>query len=227
MSIVRRVQRSPWLGAVVLTGMALSCRSQQDQATSGVPAGGARGNPCFCDTTPPTPAPPFGGRVDSVPRESLQVYIGMLHFVEDPEAGDRQALMVGSYPGAAHYGPIAHIQPERGNFLIPNHQLARGSIVSRIVNEGTEPYPKLGLLPKGTTYLWVEVDSVKGGGRAIFIEADSTGAIDSVRVGNPLETTEANMHAVFRPVQALARFIWTDDDEVAWSTCGSKCCKGG
>jgi hypothetical protein len=221
MSIVRRLHVSPWLGAATLMGVVLSCDGSKQQVSDT-----AAMTTCPCDTASATPAPTFPGPVESAPRESVQAYIAMLHFVEDPEAGDRQALLVGSYPSSARYGPIARIQPERGNYRIPDAQLARGSIISRIINEGSEPYPKLHLLANGTTYVWVEVDSVTGGGRSVFIATNSTGEIDTVAPARtPLSITPAAAHEVFRPVQALARFIWTNDDEVAWSTCSGKCCK--
>lgn len=217
MSIVRRLHVGPWLGAAMLTGVWLGCaRSDSGEtATQRQPMTGQ-------ETVLPTPAPTFGGPVDSATNQDLQGYIGALHFVTDPEAGDRQALLVGSYPDSAQYGPIARIEPEKGNFKIPPSQLATGTIIARIINEGTQPYPKLGLLPRGTTYVWVEVDSATGQGRSVFVELDSTGGVSSV---HPARLTTNQNHPDFRAVQALAKFVWTNQDEEAWSVCGAKCCK--
>jgi hypothetical protein len=169
-----------------------------------------------------TPAPGFLGSIDSAASESILAYLRELEFLEEEELGDRQALLVGRYPDSARFGPLAKIQPEAGNYLISDDGLSRGRIIARIVNESPDSYPRLGLLPRGTTYWWVEYDVRTRIGRSVFVAADSQGNIVERAVGG-LEVEE--YHKEYRVIQPLARFVWREMGEVSWAPCGVRCCK--
>jgi hypothetical protein len=131
-------------------------------------------------------------------------------------------LLVGRYPDSARFGPLAKIQPEAGSFLISDEGLSRGRIIARIVNESPDSYPRLGLLPRGTTYWWVEYDVHTRRGRSVLVAADSQGNIVN-RTVRGLEVEE--YHKEYRLVQPGARFVWREIGELAWAPCGIRCCK--
>lgn len=170
-----------------------------------------------------TPAPPFHGPIEDAPSEAVLAYLRELRFLEEEEFGDRQALLVGRYPDSARFGPLAKIQPEAGNYLISDEGLSRGRIIAKIVNESPDSYPRLGLLPHGTTYWWVEYDVRTRTGRSVLVAADSQGNIVS-RAVRGLEVEE--YHKDYRVIQPLARFIWRDMGELGWAPCGVRCCRG-
>jgi hypothetical protein len=173
----------------------------------------------------PTP-PVLPGNIDSVSDTTIVAYIRKLSFVSDTEAGDRQGLLVGHYPGSAHYGPVATILPEinsnRGSLA---ELRLRGKVIARIQMDsiGAQPYPKLGLLPGATTYWWVQLNSgdTSAMGRSVFITVDARGRIIS-RTSSPL--TVRQYHPFYRNLQPLARFTWNPGDEGTWGTCNGACC---
>jgi len=169
-----------------------------------------------------TPAPTFREPIDDAPFQAIRAYLRDLVFLEQEEFGDRQALLVGRYPDSARYGPLAMIQPEAGNYLISDEDLTRGRIIARIVNESPDSYPRLGLLPLGTTYWWVEYDPGTRRGRSILLAADRNGDIVRRQVSG-LQVQE--YHKDYRALQPWARFIWREIGELGWAPCASRCCR--
>jgi hypothetical protein len=169
------------------------------------------------------PVQPRRINIDSVSSAQFRAYIGDLRFATDTEAGDRQALLVGHYPDSASYGPLATILPERNAHLGSVEQLRFGKIIARITNESADSYPKLGLLPHAVTYWWVEYNERAESGRSVFVTVDSGGNIIGRTVSG---LTIMRYHrGGFRVNQPLARFVWTNDDELAWGSCNGVCCK--
>src|SRR6059036_3689103 len=91
------------------------------------------------------PGAPFGSTsIETVDRATVLRYARSQQFV--PVSGDSQRLMLGaSCPGDCRYGPLAHIDPVAGSFLLDSAKLAEGRILARVVNVDTVPYPKLNL----------------------------------------------------------------------------------
>ena len=130
--------------------------------------------------------------------------------------------MVGHYPESARVGPVATILPEERAHLISYAELERGWVIARIGNESAESYPRLGLLPHAETYWWVEYDERPKHGRSVFIAVDA----DTNIVGRVVAGLEiVSDHRTFRPMQPLARFVWTAAGEAAWGWCVDHCCK--
>ena len=169
------------------------------------------------------PARPRPINIDSVSSLQFRAYIRDLRFATDSEAGDHQALLVGRYPDSASYGPLATILPERQAHLGSVEQLRFGKIIARLTNESADSYPKLGLLPHAVTYWWVEYNERTESGRSVFVTVDSAGDIIR-RTVRGLAIMRYHPGG-FRVNQPLARFVWTDADEVVWGSCNGVCCK--
>jgi len=163
-----------------------------------------------------------GFKIDSVSNEEFRAYLRTLSFSPDSESGDRQALLVGHYPDSAQLGPLATILPEERSHLISAVEFSRGRVIARINNESADTYPKLGLLPHAATYWWVEFPQRGDSGRSVFVAVDADSNIIS-RVIRGLEIYR--YHKSFRVMQPLARFVWTEADDLAWGSCGGACCK--
>lgn len=175
----------------------------------------------------PAVSPGLAGDVDSVSDTAVIAYIRKLQFVPDTEAGDRQGLLIGHYPSAARYGPVATILPEVNANKGSVAELRRsGKVIARIQMDkiGAQPYPKLGLLPGATTYWWVRLDSKSDStGRSVFITVDSAGRILS-RTASTIRVAREMDHRFYHNLQPLARFLWNPADEGVWGTCNGLCC---
>jgi hypothetical protein len=170
-----------------------------------------------------TPAPESGfERVDSSgPTDpALAAYLSRLRFDTTYAGGDEQRLMLGHYPGDAHYGPLVRIEPESGAYLLSRADLSRGRIIARMVNHSDQPYPKFGIAPHGVTYWWAELPARGSAGRSVFISTDSVGRI----VSRTVSTLTYEEHPGRGYVARSSRWIWSDDDEKGWTPCGG-CCK--
>jgi hypothetical protein len=201
-----------------------------------------------CNRTPPaqdsgkvtnttvTPTPP-GSSVPTLAQgckrgappatqKELDACLEGLEFDSLELAGDEQRLMVKPpCPGTCRYGPLAKIEPEKHSHLLTEEDLKDGRIIARLfLKKGeTRRYEKLGLLPGGMTYWWVQ--KIPGrpdsdAGRSIYI---TVGA-------DKLETTkERPLH--FEPYQrgqikqALARWLWQPKDETTQGSCGGGSCR--
>jgi len=173
----------------------------------------------------PTPAPATGFNALDTSRASgqaLRDYVAKLDFDTSYDVGDEQRLAVGRYPDL-HYGPLAAIQPEIGNHTIREDDLRHGRIIARIINKSDEPYPKLGLAPHSITYWWAQLGADSTKNQSVMISTDSTGLVVS-RTGRPLLYDGDRHDPVYR-TRAVARWIWQEDDEQGWSSCGLKCCR--
>src|SRR5258707_2666412 len=210
MSVCSRQAR--WgAGVLALLGVVAACRPQQ----------GAMGG------TRPTPAAPpgFEAVLDTATKQpssqSLRDYVSKLDFETRYEAGDEQRLAVGRYPDL-HYGPLVAIQPEVGNYTITEADLHQGRIIARFINSSDSGYPKLGLAPKSTTYWWAQLGADSSTNRSVMVSINAKGEIIN-RIGLALVYDEDKTSV--RRIRAVARWIWSDSDEQAWSSCGLKCCR--
>ncbi len=195
------------LAAALVAALSLvACRPTGPAATTG-----ATGEP-------PTPPPPFAGGIDRASPEEVLRYARSLQFDDRAGAGDRQRLMLGTCPADCRYGPLARIEPQVGAHALADSGVASGRIVARLVNEDDQPYPKLFLEARDTTYLWV--DSTDGAWRARFISTRAGGKVRPAKL-----TREYHPERTRRWLQAVARWDWREADEQAWVTCGEGCCK--
>lgn len=173
----------------------------------------------------PTPAPATGFNALDTTRASgqaLRDYVSRLDFDTNYEAGDEQRLAFGRYPDL-HYGPLAAIQPEIGNHTLTEDDLHHGRIIARIVNKSDEPYPKLGLAPHSVTYWWAQLGADSANNQSVMISTDSTGSVVG-RTVRPLRYG-VDYHEPVHRIRAVARWLWQEDDEQGWSSCGLKCCR--
>lgn len=164
--------------------------------------------------------PPFQGDIDRASRTEILAYARSLPYETSFGAGDDQRLLV-RQDSVSRYGPNARIEAMKGAAGLTKEDLARGRFVARLLNRDQEPYPKLALGSRDTTYWWV--DSVATGQwRALYISSDST--IPPVRTSVRLEP--ASVHGDTRWGQSLARWIFDPNDEETWVTCGTLyCCR--
>jgi hypothetical protein len=136
-------------------------------------------------------------------------------FVTDSGAGDQQRLMVGTCPANCRYGPLAAIQPRNRVARWTEEHRDSGEVIARIISDSA--YPKFNIQGRDTVYWWV--------GR----RGDKTVSVfTSTRPGvRPLVSDlEVTPHPAGYWTQSIARWLWRDRDEAAWSTCdGSACCK--
>jgi hypothetical protein len=175
-----------------------------------------------------TPAPTWEGTYRKVsaeslfrvvPRDSLLKYARALRYDSVEGSGDRQRLMFGSYPNGS-FGPLARIQPQVGTYLLDTARLAKGRIIAILVNESADTgYTKLAMTRRDSVYWWV--DRRAGHWRSAFIPTSKEARIRLTR------TMELTSHAGgYRWKQALARWVWSDEDDGAWATCTAfRCCK--
>jgi hypothetical protein len=174
---------------------------------------------------------PPGCPVNSAPADTSQLRACLtgLEFDTTEIAGDEQRLMIrdsgagprchGDIFHACRYGPLAKIEPVKGAHTYADSVLEEGRIIARMfLRPGeTEPYPKFGLVAGDTTYWWVSITKDS----SYFVHPVSMS--DSlVPVRRPLER---NPHPDGSFQQALARWVWSEDDEKANGNCGSSCCK--
>jgi hypothetical protein len=203
-----------------------------------------------CATRPagaPEPDPGCPSGTAPSTREELDTCLRGLSFDSTKHASDLQPLTViasgpsaGSLacPGDAsgkfscRYGPMARIEPLRGAQRYSEEDLMEGRIIARItVPPGErEKYPKYGLVPGEQTYWWVKTDSTGIAGNSVFLTRGKDGL---QRVEHPLERERygsgyrgsGGSESEDGQWRALARWIWTLDDEKASTKCGSGSCQ--
>ncbi|MGH7751609.1 MAG: hypothetical protein ACREN5_02235 [Gemmatimonadales bacterium] len=156
---------------------------------------------------------------DSVTSAAIDVAVRSAAFAGYPQAGDRQRLMLGTCPARCRYGPLVRIEPEGRSWTVPRDSLARGRVVARLINEDPrQGYPKFALGPADTVYWWV--DSVPTGRWRSIFKSSRPGA-RAIVAG-----LQVDHHATQKWYQALARFVWSDEDEQSWVTCTKNgCCQ--
>jgi hypothetical protein len=164
--------------------------------------------------------------------KELEACVGNLEFDTLEEAGDKQRLLVVNQGGSpcpansklmCRHGPLARIEPLKNAHKFLPEQLQEGRIIARLsIPNGREGYPKLNLAPGHKTYWWVQRNASGLGGRSVLV-SDSVEA-GKVRVSKPRDlTVEKVPEGTFK--QALARWLWSEDDETAKGACGSASCK--
>jgi hypothetical protein len=181
--------------------------------------------------TPPLPQDCPPNRPPQTEKE-LQACVGKLKFDTLPEAGDQQRLLVVDQGGSpcpgnskrmCRHGPLARIEPLQTAHNLTLAQLREGRIIARLsIANGQEGYPKLNLAPGHKTYWWVQRDPSGSGGKSVYV-SDSLAA-GTLWISKPRELEARNVPVgTFK--QALARWLWSEDDETAKGTCGSASCK--
>ena len=163
----------------------------------------------------------------SVPLDAFRDYAKGLPYDSVSGAGDEQRLLlrieVRGKDTTRFYGPFARIEPVLGEFQVDSASLADGRVIARIWSSG--PYPKLNL-QAGWTYWWV--DGVGGKWRSVLISA-SPGRRDTSRLEfhdyrDPRDSEYQKSRSPWR--QDVARFVWTESDELLWRNCTeSGCCR--
>jgi len=175
-------------------------------------------------------SPPAGCPQNAPPGDTTQLRACLQGLVFDtvPAIGDEQRLMIrSSSPGpfchgdtthSCRYGPLAKIEPVIGAHEYTEGDLEEGRIIARmfIRSAETDSYPKLGLVLHDTTYWYVNtaVDS------SFYVSRPVKGA-SLARKTMPLEVD--SHPGAFQ--QAVARWIWDENDEKAQGTCGQGCCR--
>ena len=173
-------------------------------------------------------APPFkAAEILSVPIEQFRAYAESLPYDSVRGTGDEQRLLLRiearGKDTTRFYGPLARIEPVRGEFRVDSATFAQGRVIARIWSSGA--YPKLNL-QAGWTYWWV--DGVGGKWRSVMISG-SLGTRDTSRLEfhnyhDPHDSEYNPGQALWR--QDVGRFVWSESDELLWRNCGdSGCCK--
>ena len=164
--------------------------------------------------------PRFTGDVDRDSRQNVVQFARALPWVATFGAGDEQRLLV-IEDGNRRYGPKARIEPLLVAHTLDRKDLAEGRFVGRIINNDDEPYSKLGLGARDTTYWWVD-SAATGKWRAVFFSSDP--AIQTVSM--PVNVEPSSPDGSHRWTQSTARWIWLDQDEKTWVSCGyTFCCR--
>lgn len=196
---------------LLVTGLSLTlgCREQSPRMADG-------------PREPLPPAPPFSS-IDSASHAEIIKYAASLPYEGWTGSSDRQALALSKFPGGkcpqdCAYGPVARIEPQPAAIAWSDEDLKVGRVLGRIINEDDAVYEKLNLGPKDTVYAWVELRNGEYQGRLISSDPKRLEASRKVRkVTNP-----DGPHPPLK--QAVARWIWSADDEQAWYSCPKGCC---
>lgn len=137
-----------------------------------------------------------------------------------PERSDVRRLMVGNCPNSCKPGPLAWIQPRIYAASWSSEHRDSGQVIARIISEGG--YPKFNIHDRHGAPDTVYWAVVKRGNTLVSVFRSRTpGARDLV------SRVEVIPHGqeFFRGI-ALARWVWSDRDDMAWGTCdGGACCK--
>lgn len=175
----------------------------------------------IADEVPPTPAPPFTSPIEQTPFEEVVAYARELKYDPRPGTLDSQRLMVGRYGADARYGPRVKIEVDEGAYLVDSTALAGGRVLARLVNGDSMPYPKLNIGPYDTVYVWIDRSDQQQWRAVLF----ST-AYGGKTLSKPLRINTHD-HTRKRPwKESIARWVWSDDDEQLWLTCGrAQCCE--
>jgi hypothetical protein len=135
----------------------------------------------------------------------------------DVGAIDEQRLMLGTCPGNCRYGPRVVIAPRRNTHVVLGEaRRDSGVIIARMINLGPESYPKFNLHGRDTVYWWIRIS-----------RRDTFSVFVSTAPGSRPRKSNLVIHR-HSPAwgQSLARWLWRETDEEAWTTCdGSLCCQ--
>lgn len=176
---------------------------------------------------------PVGCPKNTPPTNSteLNACLQGLEFDTTESVGDKQRLMVvepatgtgapchGDPSHKCRHGPLAKIEPVKGAHLYSDEALAQGRFIARLYLEKdeTESYAKLGLIPKDTTYWWVNTKDQT----SILVTRGTRGEVTSTKP----RALERNAHAKGSFQQSFASWVWDEKDETLNAGCGSSCCK--
>jgi hypothetical protein len=152
------------------------------------------------------------------------------------EVSDSQPLtVIGSAPGApcpgdekkihtCRYGPVAKIEPVKGAQNYSEDNLRQGRIIARlfIPSSETEGYAKFGLKPGQTTYWWVQTDASGTGGTSVFVTTTREGKVERLPPRRLVRYIYERGEELCR---AIARWLWTLDDETTQGSCGGGSCR--
>lgn len=212
------VSRARWSGLLLGASLAVTGCTRDN-------AGAKPENPGSAPR-PAVAALPFSS-FDRAPIDSILTYAASLPYDDDYGVSDAQALAVYKAggkrcPEGCTYGPLISIQPEVGAAFLTDDELKSGRVVARFVNEDTLAYDKLNIGPRSTTY-YVVVNSGGVQWTGYFISSDpSRGSLS--RIPHPIYVDAPHKG---RYPRSTGRWIWAAEDEHAWVTCGSRCCKTG
>ena len=192
-----------------------------------------------CPKPPEAPQPVKGCPPGRPPADEteLTACLQSLEFDSDEEAGDEQPLaVIAKGPGErcpgdprgvynCRYGPRARIEPAIGADRYSEEDLRQGRIIARLslLRGETEEYPKFGLKPGRLTYWWVQTDASGTGGKSVFVTATSKGG--RVEGPEPRPLIREIYREGTRLVGAVARWLWTLEDETSQGRCGAATCK--
>lgn len=202
----------PWM-VVLLGGVCGGCNPTPRAQDSG------RVPDTALTVAPPksqAPTVPAACKLPSKPEE-LRACVRDLQFDELDVTGDEQRLMV-CPAGKCSYGPLAKIQPEKSSY---EGDLSNGRIIARLFLSRGEKngYEKLGLAPGDTTYWWVQKLPGRNDGKSVYLTVSGE---TLVKKPFPLQFVPYRGSA---PLQALARWLWVENDEKTQGTCPSGTCK--
>jgi hypothetical protein len=202
----------PWmmvLLAVILAGCSRTARDQDSASVSD-------SSTAVTSPKPQTPTQPRDCKLPTRPAD-LKACTRELHFDELELAGDQQRLRV-CRGGTCRYGPLATIQPETSSY---EGDLNTGRIIARMfLNRGErERYDKLGLAPGDTTYWWVQKSPSRNEGKSYYLTVSGDSLVKKSF------TLEFQPYVGLAPRQALARWLWVEDDETTQGGCPSGTCK--
>jgi len=194
-----------------------------------------------CVAQAPQPVHPTFSRLrDAKGREDTVAIIGRYGYSMSAQfdtaegAGDAQRLMLGdcsATPPTCRYGPFASVQPRlrRPNWDVEPPRDS-GEVIARIISEG--PYIarvqgadtayKFNIHGRDTVYWWV--GPREGKLVSVFVSSRAPRPlVSNVTVGPHAPRGRTSYWQ-----QGLARWVWTDRDEMVWGTCdGGRCCTSG
>jgi hypothetical protein len=162
----------------------------------------------------------------------LKACVGTLRFDTDTLAVDEQPLTeIGAPTGLpcpgdparkCRYGPMARIEPVVNAHKYTEEELREGRIIARIsVPRGEKRgYRKYGLMPGRVTYWWVKTDATGKGGESVFLTETAQGTVAPVK----RKLKRYLYPQDYESTRALARWLWTLDDETAKARCGQGSC---
>jgi hypothetical protein len=176
-----------------------------------------------CGGAAPPPPPPAGGTIPQ--GVSQERYFPPIpppnEFDTTTEWSDHRRLTVGDCPDHCRPGPMAWIHPRGAAATWSEAHRDSGEVIARIIGDGA--YKKFNLQDRGhgqaDTVYWAVVRRGK----------ETVSIFRSTKPGTPdlVTTTEVIHHTQgFFRGQSLARFIWSDKDDMVWGTCdGGACCR--
>lgn len=175
----------------------------------------------------PTPDPGWRDRdaIAGLSSAALAEYVAKLEFDTSHAVSDEQRLMVLERDSMRH-GVLARVEPEVGSAGLTRQNVKEGRIIARIVVRSRDKktrstaYPTLGIVDS-VSYLYVHqypsVDGKPGEWEAVMM-----GTSSKSKVYLDLDVQD---HPRRYPYLSIARWIWSQNDEHFWGTCGPDCCQ--